>query len=159
MHIVYMPMIALKVVRYPLNKIISQNILVSQLSIEEQKHIRNGIEALVELGIFVQDRNDICLTNFSEGLIKIYDNFSLGTAEQVNEELKSSPKVQSVFDTIERDYRFSPMAKVNPVKIASNISTTNPSSEVEPMSLGNKIFFGIFLLWMFLGMLKVVFGL
>lgn len=147
MHIVYMPMVALKVGKYPLNKIISQYLLVGQLSNEEQKHIKDGIQALVDLGIFAQIDNDICITNISEELLKIFDNFSLGTVEQVNQELKSSPKVQALFDAIEHDARLIPYSKSTLItKITSD--SRSQKMESKPTSLGST--FGFVLLIIFI---------
>jgi hypothetical protein len=111
LHAVYMPMVALKIGKYPLNEIINQHILLGQLSAGEQGHIKDGIKALVELGIFVQDGNDICITNLSEGFMEVFDNFSVGTVEQVQKELKNAPKLQAIFNAIERDVRLNPLTE------------------------------------------------
>lgn len=101
-------MISLKVGRYPLSKIISQHLLANQISVKEQLHTINGIKSLVSLGIFAQEGNDICITNLSEGFLEIFDNFSLGTEEQVQNELKSAPKLQAIFNSFERDIHLRP---------------------------------------------------
>jgi hypothetical protein len=157
MQIVYMPMIALKVGKYPLIKIISQHLLASQLSAEEQKHTKDGIKALVELGIFAQDGNDICITNLSEGFIGIFDNFSLGTEEQVHEELKSAPKIQAIFSAIERDARLRPYSSVTPITTNETIPRNALQTlESKPMSFGDKFTIAFLFIVLFLGLIKII---
>ena len=157
MQIVYMPMIALKVGKYPLNKIISQHLLASELSVEEQKHTKDGIKALVELGIFAQDGNDICITNLSGGFIGIFDNFSLGTVEQVHEELKNAPKIQAIFKAIEHDSRLSPYSNVTPITTNKTIPHNAPQTlESKPMSFGDKFAIAFLFIVLLLGLIKII---
>lgn len=55
LHLVHEPMVAFKVGRYPVGKIINQ------LPVNERRKIKEGIDAVTELGFFVMDGSDICL--------------------------------------------------------------------------------------------------
>ena len=153
--IVYQPMVANKTGRYPLAQI------VNQFPANERAKVKEGIDALIEMKIFAIEGRDICITNRSEGLLQVINHIPGKPADAVEEMLKTSPAISSTLATINNDIRFSPPSDVTPATPAtthsSNTLNAIPAPGTVPMSIGNKIFLGIFFVIVLLGLMKLVF--
>lgn len=99
---VHLPMVALKVGRYPVAKIINQ------FPVNEREKIKEGIDAVEKLGFFVIDGNDIQLTDKGETLFEMLPQLCQLSADERLELVKASPRVASLLTAIERDSRLSP---------------------------------------------------
>lgn len=148
--IVYQPMVANKTGRYPLQKIISQ------FQNYERVKVRQGIEALVELGIFVMQESDVCITNISEGIFQGLGDIAGRPAAEVEQELKAAPAFMGLLTAIDNDVRFAPPRSTSSTP-RSGTTSSPPIPRTEPMGLGSKIFFGIFALIVVLGLMKAIF--
>ena len=112
--LVHYPMIAHKVTRYPLDKIINEEIdrvfeqKVFQTSAEEREHIQNAIEALIKLEFFAKDGRDICLTNIGELFFKLLHQ-AVNSPETERIELKKyATDFAVVITAIQQDSCFIP---------------------------------------------------
>ncbi len=150
---VYQPMVANKTGRFPLSKIINQ------FPENEREKIKQGIDALVEMSIFVADGTDIYITNMSEAMFQGLHYISGKPTDEVEDILRKSPAFSSALDTINSDSRFAPPPETSPaVPLNTSASNAVPADETPRMSIGNKIFVGILLAFMLRGLTKVIFG-
>lgn len=145
-------MVANKTGRYPVNQIINQ------FPANERAKVKEGIDALIEMSIFAIDGRDICITNRSEGLLQVVNHIVGKPTNDVEEMLKTSPAISSILASINSDIRFVPPSEVMPAATSVNDApAATQVSEAAAMSIGNKIVMGIFLLVVFLGLMKLVF--
>lgn len=152
MFFVYQPMVANKTGRYPLAQIINQ------FPVHEKTRVKLGIDALIEMNIFVMDGKDICITAKSESLLKALDHIVGKPADAVEEMLKKLPEFSSLLATINKDSRFAPPSEAPPVTPRSESNAAKvPATTAKPVGIGEKIFFGIFLVIVVLGLMKVIF--
>lgn len=100
--IVHEPMVAFKVVRYPVAKIIDQ------FPVDERGKIKESIDAVEELGFFVIDKNDIQLTDKGETLFEMLPQLCQQSADERLELAKKYPGAASLLTAIGRDSRLSP---------------------------------------------------
>lgn len=151
--IVYQPIVANKTGKYPLSEIISQ------FPVNERAKVKQGIDALIEMHIFVMDGRDICITNKSESLFQGLEHIAGKPAEAVEDMLrKTAPAFSSLLATINNDSRFAPPIDPLPTNPRSgSASSAVTASEVKPTGLGNKIVLGVFLLIVLLGLVKLIF--
>lgn len=150
---VYQPMVANKTGRFPLSQIINQ------FPLNERAKIKQGIDALIEMSIFVADGRDICITTMSEAMYQGLNYISGKPADEVADILRKSPAFSSALDTINSDSRFAPSPETSPAAhLNTSASNVVPAEETMPMTMGNKIFVGILLAIMLRGLMKVIFG-
>lgn len=150
--IVYQPMVANKVGRYPLSQIISQ------FPVNERSKVKLGIDGLIELSIFVMDGRDICITNKSEALLQGLNHIVGKPAEVVENMLKTSPAFSSTLATINSDSRFAPPPE--PSRDTTRSNSARPQLNYTPTSGGKPtglIVLGIFLVIALLGLMKLIF--
>ncbi|MBK8401426.1 MAG: hypothetical protein IPL29_10360 [Propionivibrio sp.] len=151
--IVYQPMVANKVGRYPLSQIISQ------FPANERTKVKLGIDGLIELSIFVMDGRDICITNKSEALLQGLSHIVGKPADAVEDMLKTSPAFSATLAAINSDSRFAPPPEPPRDTTRSNSAPPQhtPTSGGKPTGLGDKIVLGIFLVIVLLGLMKLIF--
>lgn len=150
---VYQPMVANKTGRFPLRQIINQ------FPLNERAKIKQGIDALIEMSIFVADGRDICITKMSEAMYQGLNYISGKPADEVEDILRKSPAFSSALDTINSDSRFAPPTETSPAAhLNTSVSNVVPAEETMSMTMGNKIFVGILLAIMLRGLMKVIFG-
>lgn len=151
--IVYQPMVANKVGRYPLTQIISQ------FAANERAKVKLGIDALIEMSIFVMDGRDICITNQSEALLQGLNHIVRKPADAVEEMLKTAPAFSSTLSAINNDSRFAPPIEPSRDTTRSDSAPPQhtPSPGGKPTGLGDKIVLGIFLVVVLLGLMKLIF--
>lgn len=150
--LVYQPMVANKTGRYPLAQIIHQ------FPSNEQTKIKDGIDALIEMNVFVMDGRNICITEKSESLLKGLDHIVGKPADAVEEMLKTLPAFSSVLATINKDGRFAPPSEMPSATPHSESNTSKgPATPTKPVGIGEKIVLGIFLLIVVLGLMKLIF--
>ena len=149
---VHEPMVAFKVGRYPVGKIINQ------FPVDERGKIKEGIDAVTELGFFVMDGGDICLTDKGEALYEWLSKVSQMSADERLEIKKAYPKSDSMLAAIERDSRLTPLPDLSAP--TTNSSTTLHPDTIpgyKPLTFWNKIFLAILAIWMLLGVMKLIF--
>ncbi|MBI2286086.1 MAG: hypothetical protein HYU79_01245 [Nitrosomonadales bacterium] len=118
---VHEPMVVFKVGRYPVSKIINQ------FPIAERRKVKEGIDAVTELGFFVMDENDICLTDKGETLFEVLSQvIQLSVAERL-ELAKTHPRIASLLTSIGRDSRLMPPSLPANVTSDSKATATRPT--------------------------------
>jgi hypothetical protein len=85
---VYQPMVANKAGRYPLIQIIHQ------FPVDERAKVKQGIDALIEMNIFLMAGTDICITNKSESLLKGLAHIDGKPADAVEDMLIAADRSQ-----------------------------------------------------------------
>ncbi len=95
-------MVANKTGRHPLGQILYQ------FPADERAKVKEGIDAFIEMNIFVIDGRDICITNRSESLLQVINHIVGKPADEVEEMLKTSPTISSILAMINNDIRFAP---------------------------------------------------
>lgn len=101
MQLIYEPMVAHKTGRYPLEKILNR------FPSNERSKIKEGIDAVIEIGIFLMDQGDICLTNQSELFLQVL--FTLQQSpDSVPENIKTNSRVVAWLAAIDSDSRLTP---------------------------------------------------
>lgn len=99
---IHQPMVALKVGRYPVAKIIDQ------FPVDERGRIKESIDAVKELGFFVIDESDIQLTDKGETLFELLPSLCQLSADKRLELEKTHPRAASLLTAIACDSRLSP---------------------------------------------------
>lgn len=148
---VYQPMVASKSGRFPLTQI------AEQFSADEQPKFVQGIDALVEMNILVIDGKDICITNISEALLQLLHSMALQTEDEFQEMIQSRAVFSSMLAQINNDARLAPprpiMTHTTPPH--KSVASEIVAATAKQMSFGEKIFYGIFVILVLMGLLKV----
>jgi len=150
--IVYLPMVATKVGRYPLTQIINQ------FPVGERENIRRGIDALIEMSILVRVGRDICITENSEKLYKALYQINGQPTDDVKEMLSTRPGFSYVLTTINNDDRFRPITETSlNAQLIENTISSAQTPETASAGIVGQIISIIVLAFITLGLINAIF--
>lgn len=149
MTLVYQPMVKNKTGSFPLKS------LLGQLPGNERGPVQHGIQAFVDLNLLVVKGGLIHITNRSEAAFQFLGMMSSGSHEEVERSLANSPAIAKLLKDINDEIRLRPL---NTTPTIAPVSQSKIASSNKPahMSSWAKIGLTIFLVWVLLGLFKLI---
>lgn len=131
---------------------VSFNALLGQIPEIERAHVQQGIQALADMNFFDINDGAVHITNRSEGAFQFLGAMSNSSEVEIKDALANSQTISRFIKDVNNEIRLSP-----PVMIAnvpkSKVQATDDNTTMSPWA---KIGYTIFVVWMLLGLFKLI---
>ena len=146
MMLVYQPIIKNK------TEAVHLNTLLGEIPEGERAHVRQGIQALADMDIFDIYDGAVHITNRSEGAFHFIGAMSNNSEAEIKDTLANNSTISSFIKDVNDEIR------LNPPVMFTNVpkSKVQVTDDKTTMSIWAKIGYTIFIVWVLLGLFKLI---